>query len=43
MKIEINAKVAKENTKKVLNTVKDKANSKAKSLLSFLGITITSK
>lgn len=37
MKIEINANVAKENTKKVLNTVSQKANG----VLSFLGITIS--
>lgn len=43
MKIEINAKVAKENTKKVLNKVKDNASKRANSLLSFLGITITNK
>lgn len=37
MKIEINANVAKQNTKKVLNTVSKKANG----VLSFFGVKFT--
>ena len=40
MKIEINANVAKDNAKKVLNTVREQASKKANSLLSFFGVVI---